>query len=106
MTWTRDLLGLKLERRGLEGRRLHDRASSFQHRDTVKAARPIVLFPCDRQRRLHVLAALRRLAAYASEQEPVFYEDEMDVHLNPKIGATGCRRGTVVHRRRPQRRER
>ena len=32
------------------------------------------------------MASLRRLARNATAAEPVFYDDEMDVHLNPKIG--------------------
>ncbi len=86
-TWTRELLGLEMARRGLPkvavctvGRAL----SAIGAR--LKAPRPIVLCPWDRQRRLRVLRAIRRLAADATEAEPVFFEDEMDVHLNPKIG--------------------
>ena len=48
--------------------------------------KPTVLCPWDSARRKRVLAKLRHLAKYATEAEPVFYEDEMDVHLNPKIG--------------------
>jgi hypothetical protein len=86
-TWTRELLGLELERRGFArvapctmGRALCAIGAR------LRAPRPIVLCPWDRKRRLRVLAALRRLAASATEAEPVFFEDEMDVHLNPKIG--------------------
>lgn len=86
-TWTRELLGLEMARRGFPsvavctiGRAL----SAIGAR--LKAPRPIVLCPWDRQRRLRVLRAIRRLAADATEAEPVFFEDEMDVHLNPKIG--------------------
>jgi transposase len=96
-TWTRELLGLELEWRGLPkvapctmGRAL----SAIGAR--LKAPRPIVLCPWDRKRRQRVLAGLRRLAASATEEEPVFYEDEMDVHLNPKIGRDWMPRG---HRR-------
>jgi hypothetical protein len=45
-----------------------------------------VLCPWDSERRKRKLAGLRRLARSATAAEPVFYEDEMDVHLNPKIG--------------------
>lgn len=86
-TWTRELLALEMARRGFPkvavctlGRAL----STIGAR--LKAPRPVVLCPWDRQRRLRVLRALRRLAAEAGEAEPVFFEDEMDVHLNPKIG--------------------
>jgi len=33
-----------------------------------------------------VLATLIRLVARAADDEPVFYSDEVDIHLNPKIG--------------------
>ena len=33
-----------------------------------------------------MLAELRHLAQHSSPNEPVFYGDEVDVHLNPKIG--------------------
>ena len=86
-TWTRELLCLELERRGLPrvaactmGRAL----SALGAR--LGMPKPTVVCPWDRQRRLRVVAALRRLARNATPEEPVFYEDEMDVHLNPKIG--------------------
>ncbi len=58
--------------------------------------KPTVACPWDSARRKRVLVRLRRLARNASPQEPVFYEDEMDVHLNPKIGRDWMPRG---HRR-------
>ncbi len=58
-------------------------ASAFGAR--LGMPKPIVLCPWDRRRRLRILAGLRRLARNATAEEPVFYEDEMDVHLNPKI---------------------
>jgi len=33
---------------------------------------------------------LKRLEARASAEQPVLYCDEVDIHLNPKPGATGC----------------
>ncbi len=96
-TWTRELLGLELDRRGFPkvapctmGRALCAIGAR------LRAPRPIVLCPWDRKRRLRVLAALRRLAASATDAEPVFFEDEVDVHLNPKIGRDWMPKG---HRR-------
>jgi transposase len=85
--WTRELLSLELADRGLPqvaactmGRAL----SAIGAR--LGMPKPTVLCPWDSARRKRVLAKLRRLAKNATEAEPVFYEDEMDVHLNPKIG--------------------
>jgi len=86
-TWTRELLCLELERRGLPrvavctmGRALWAVGAR------LGSPKPTVLCPWDSARRKRRLAGLRRLAKDATPREPVFYEDEMDVHLNPKIG--------------------
>ncbi len=96
-TWTRELLGCELERRRLPrvapctmGRAL----SAIGAR--LRMPKPTVACPWDSARRKRVLAKLRRLARNATPEEPVFYEDEMDVHLNPKIGRDWMPRG---HRR-------
>ncbi len=85
--WTRELLSLELADRGLPrvaactmGRALSEIGAR------LGMPKPTVLCPWDSARRKRVLAKLRHLAKYATEAEPVFYEDEMDVHLNPKIG--------------------
>jgi transposase len=86
-TWTRELLCLEMERRGFPrvapctmGRVL---ATIGARRGRPK---PIVLCPWRRQRRLRRLRELRRLAANATAKEPVFFADEVDIHLNPHIG--------------------
>jgi transposase len=86
-TWTRELLCLELKRRGFPrvavctmGRALAAVGAR------LASPKPIVLCPWDRGRRERKLASLRRLADHATAAEPVFYCDEMDVHLNPKIG--------------------
>jgi transposase len=86
-TWTRELLCLELARRGFPrvavctmGRALAAVGAR------LASPKPIVLCPWNRKRRQQKLASLRRLAASATAAEPVFYCDEMDVHLNPKIG--------------------
>ena len=48
--------------------------------------KPVVLCPWKRDARERRLAELRALEARASAKEPVLYADEVDVHLNPKIG--------------------
>jgi hypothetical protein len=96
-TWTRELLGRELERRRLPrvaactvGRAL----SAIGAR--LGMPKPTVACPWDSDRRKRVLARLRRLARTATAAEPVFFEDEMDVHLNPKIGRDWMPKG---HRR-------
>ncbi|WP_368670608.1 IS630 family transposase [Myxococcus sp. AM011] len=86
-TWTRELLAREVERRGrvrvsaaTMGRAL---ASVGARR---KRPRPVVRCPWPARQRLRRLWQLKCRAAYARPEEPVFYEDEMDVHLNPKIG--------------------
>jgi len=86
-TWTRELLALEMNQRGFPlvasctmGRALVD----------IRARRgnpkPIVLCPWPRRRRQHVLRTLIRLVGGSTESDPVFYADEVDIHLNPKIG--------------------
>jgi len=97
-TWTRELLCLEMTRRGYPrvadctmGRALCAIGAR------LTAPKPVVLCPWDRKRRERVLASLRHLANNGSTAEPVFFEDEMDVHLNPKIGRDWMVPG---HRRR------
>ena len=56
--------------------------------------RPIVACPWRTRRRQRRIAALRRLAACASDQHVVVYADEVDIHLNPKIGPDWMLPGT------------
>lgn len=86
-SWTRELLCLELDRRGFGriavctmGRAL--RAIGAR----LGAPKPIVLCPWRKAERERRLRALRRLADRASAREPVFFCDEVDIHLNPKIG--------------------
>jgi len=48
--------------------------------------KPVVLCPWRRDAREQRLAEIRNLEARATDNEPVLYADEADVHLNPKIG--------------------
>ena len=56
--------------------------------------RPIVACPWRTRRRQRRIAALRRLAASADEDNIVVYVDEVDIHLNPKIGPDWMLPGT------------
>ncbi len=48
--------------------------------------RPIVACPWRTRRRQRRIAALKQLAVSASDENVVVYADEVDIHLNPKIG--------------------
>lgn len=56
--------------------------------------RPIVACPWRAARRQRRIAALKRLAASATDANVVVYVDEVDVHLNPKIGPDWMLPGT------------
>lgn len=86
-TWSRELLCLEMASRGgcevsvaTMGRTLHSVGAS------LKRPKPIVLCPWPRMKRQRRIFKLRGLAAAACAREPVFYEDEVDIHLNPKVG--------------------
>ena len=94
-TWTRELLCAEMERRGFErvavctmGRAL--RALGAR----LGTAKPIVLCPWPTAKREARLKMLRKLAANASAAEPVYYEDEVDIDFNPKIGRDWMLPGT------------
>ncbi|MEB2314128.1 MAG: helix-turn-helix domain-containing protein [Sorangiineae bacterium] len=93
-TWTRELLCLQAKRQGWPpvavctmGRAL---AIIGARIDTPK---PVVLCPSPRDERLRRLAQIRALEARATAVEPVLYADEIDIHLNPKLGRDRMSRG-------------
>jgi transposase len=56
--------------------------------------RPIVACPWRTRRRQRRFAELRKLAASATDRDVVVYADEVDIHLNPKIGPDWMLPGT------------
>ena len=56
--------------------------------------RPDVACPWRTRRRQRRIAALQQLAASASDEKVVVYADEVDIHLNPKIGPDWLLPGT------------
>jgi transposase len=93
-TWTRELLCLQLQQQGFArvavctmGRAL------WQVGARLGTPKPIVLCPWPTARRERVLREIRRLEDRACAQEPVLYSDEVDIHLNPKIGRDWMLRG-------------
>ncbi len=97
-TWTRELLCLQMAR---EGRPRVSVCTMGRVLARIGARlgcpKPIVLCPRRRDARERRLAEIQALEARASAQEPVFYSDEVDIHLNPKIGRDWMLRG---HQRR------
>lgn len=86
-TWTRELLCLQIQREGWPtvavctmGRVLAQLGAR------LGCPKPVVLCPWPRDARLLRLAELRGLERCATPDEPVLYGDEVDIHLNPKIG--------------------
>jgi transposase len=97
-TWTRELLCQQMQ---LEGFPLVAVCTMGRALSRIGARlgspKPIVLCPWQRDRKQRVLASIRRLERSASPDEPVLYSDEVDIHLNPKIGRDWMLRG---HQRR------
>jgi transposase len=93
-TWTRELLVKTMLRK--TGVRIHVATMSralAQIRARRANPRPRVRCPwapAAKTRRLHVL---HRLLASLPRQEVAVYEDEVDIHLNPKIGLDWMGRG-------------
>jgi len=93
-SWTRELLCLQMAKEGFisvavctMGRTL----ASIGAR--LGMPKPIVLCPWPSDARERVLAEIRRLECRASAEEPVLYSDEVDIHLNPKLGRDWMLRG-------------
>jgi len=93
-TWTRELLCLEMKRLKLPrvsvctmGRVLADLGAR------LGSPKPVVLCPWKKPLRQKAIRAIERLAASASTRELVFYSDEVDIHLNPKIGRDWMPRG-------------
>jgi transposase len=86
-TWTRELLCLQMKR---EGQSAIDVSTMGRALARIGARlgmpKPVVLCPWKRDAREARLAEIRALEQSASAAEPVLYVDEVDVHLNPKIG--------------------
>ncbi len=93
-TWTRELLVLVVQARtgvkvsvcvmGRVLRRMRARRGN---------PKPIVLCPLSLRQQCRRLAKIRRLIAELPANEVAVYEDEADIHLNPKIGLDWTPRG-------------
>ena len=91
-TWSLELFSLELERRGHErfhpstlGRYLDGQDVAFNR------ARPTLVSPDpDKNAKL---AAIEAVKASLGSDEVLFYGDEVDIHLNPKIGPQWSQKG-------------
>lgn len=89
-TWTRELLVQVMEQR--TGVRIHVGTMSRALK-IIRARRgrprPVVSCPWPKARKNRRMRDIRRVAKKASSRskgEPVVYVDEVDIHLNPKVG--------------------
>ena len=94
-TWTQELLILVLYKR--TGIRIsRTTMSRVLKRLKIRLGRPkpIVGCPWKKRRRLKRLREIRRLIETVPSNEVILYVDEVDIHLNPKIGPDWMLRGT------------
>jgi transposase len=93
-TWTRELLVATMLRK--TGVRIHvatmSRALALIHARRGRP-RPVVRCPWSPWAKARRLGAIRRLLATLPRRHKAVYEDEVDIHLNPKIGLDWMVRG-------------
>jgi transposase len=93
-TWTREMLVETLRRE--TGQRIHV-ATMSRALAAVQARRgrprPVVRCPWSPWAKTRRLNAIRKLLATLPANEVAVYEDEVDIHLNPKIGLDWMGRG-------------
>lgn len=93
-TWTRELLCLQMQRESWPRVAVCTMGRALARLGArLGTPKPIVLCPWPRDARERVLAGIRTLERRASAEEPVLYADEVDIHLNPKIGKDWMLRG-------------
>jgi transposase len=86
-TWTRELLCEEMVRRGHARVAVATMGRALRRLGArLGRPKPIVLCHWPRTKRMRLLAKLKRLAASDCANEPVYYSDEVDIDLNPKIG--------------------
>ena len=86
-TWTRELLCLQAQSEGRAAVTVSTMGRVLARLGArLGMPKPVVLCPWKRDARQARLAEIRALEERASAAEPVLYSDEVDVHLNPKIG--------------------
>lgn len=85
--WTRELLAKTLHRQTRVEVSVTTVARMLQD---LKArwgmARPVVMCPWSKTRKAHRLRAIRKVVDRLPTREVAYFEDEVDIHLNPRIG--------------------
>src|SRR5512135_1541929 len=93
-TWTQELLIVVLaERTGIRISIATMSRLLKRHRVRLGRPKPIVECPWEQARRLRRVRRIQRLVRDAGPDEVVLYVDEVDIHLNPKIGLDWMLRG-------------
>lgn len=86
-TWTQELLvRVAAQRTGITVSVTTVCRLLKRHRVRLGRPKPIVACPWPKARRMRRLGQIRRLVRHARRNEMVVYVDEVDIHLNPKIG--------------------
>lgn len=94
-TWTQELLILVLHKR--TGIRIsRTTMSRLLKRLEIRLGmpKPIVGCPWKKRRRMRRLREIRKLIETVAQDEVILYVDEVDIHLNPKIGPDWMLRAT------------
>lgn len=93
-TWTREALAIALTVKT----RVEVSVSTVARMLQILGARwgrprPIVICPWSRRRKAQRVAAIQQTLANLPSDEVAYYEDEVDIHLNPRIGPDWMLRG-------------
>jgi len=101
-TWTQELLcRVMQEKTGVKIHRATMSRALAQIGARLGRPKPTVGCPWAKRRRNRRLRQLRRLVEWLPDNEVAVYLDEVDIHLNPKIGADWMNRGTQKEVRTP-----
>ena len=94
-TWTQELLILVVRKRtGIEISTSTMSRTLRRHRVRLGRPKPTVACPWKKARKTRRLNQIRRLIENTPAGHVVVYVDEVDIHLNPKIGPDWMLRGT------------
>jgi len=86
-TWTRELLCKQMELEGFPSVAVCTMGRALARIGArLGTPKPVVACPWKRDARDARLREIKALEAAASAAQPVLYSDEVDIHLNPKIG--------------------